>query len=147
MAGGTDTDSRYSKMTAKNFAVGSEIINDYNSIAASDSPDDKGDIVNLNALLELRHSTKMFAEGAPEDFMKSLVSTLGIDSQQATRLSDNQDVIVKQLDNRRLSNSGVSIDEEMTNLVKYQQSYNACAKMINTLAGIYDTLINRLGVG
>ena len=88
----------------------------------------------------------MFMEGAPEDFMKSLVATLGIDSQQSVRISDNQQVIVKQIENRRLSDSGVSIDEEMANLIKFQHAYNASAKMITTMAEVYDTLINRLGL-
>ena len=140
-----DIMSRYSNITAKNFAVSSDVVNDYNSISTSDAAGEKGNINNLNALIAMRNNTHMFAEGAPEDFMKSLVASLGIDSQQAVRLSDNQQAIVKHVDNQRLSISGVSIDEEMTNLVKFQQAYNASAKMINTLAGIYDTLINKIG--
>ena len=68
--------------------------------------------------------------------MKSLVVDVGIDSQQAQRLYGNQDNIVKVIDKQRTSVSGVSPDEEMTNLVKYQQAYNACAKMITTMAEI-----------
>jgi flagellar hook-associated protein 1 FlgK len=100
----------------------------------------------LNSLLKTRQNTKMFAEGAPEDFMKSLVATLGVDSQQAQNYQTNQEVIVKQIENRRLSDSGVSMDEEMANMVKFQHAYNASARMIQTMAEIYDTLINRLGV-
>jgi flagellar hook-associated protein 1 FlgK len=88
----------------------------------------------------------MFSEGAPEDFMKSLITTMGIDSQQAGNYSDNQQIVVNQLTNRRLSYSGVSIDEEMANLVKYQHAYNAAAKMIQTISEIYETLINELFV-
>lgn len=139
--------AQYEKITAKNFAVSLDIMTNINNISTSGEAGEKGNIQNLTALLEMRHNPYMFAEGAPEDFMKSLVATLGIDSQQAIRLSDNQKVIVKQLENRRLSDSGVSIDEEMTNLIKFQHAYNASAKMITTMAEIYDTLINRLGVG
>lgn len=143
----SDISARYKNLTAKNFTVSSDVVNDYNSIAASDNPDQVGNIVNLNEMLKMRHETQMFTEGAPEDFMKSLVATLGIDSQQAVMISANQQAIVKQVDNRRLSDSGVSIDEEMTNLVKFQHAYNASAKMIQTMSEVYDTLINRLGVG
>jgi flagellar hook-associated protein 1 FlgK len=76
--------------------------------------------------------------------MKSLVATLGIDSQQAENYGDNQKIVVNQIVNRRLSDSGVSIDEEMTNLIKFQQAYSASAKMIQTMSEVYDTLINRL---
>jgi flagellar hook-associated protein 1 FlgK len=71
---------------------------------------------------------------------------MGIDSQQAGNYSDNQQIVVNQLTNRRLSYSGVSIDEEMANLVKYQHAYNAAAKMIQTISEIYETLINELFV-
>lgn len=142
----SDVDNRYSFMTAKNFSVSNEVTTDYNAIAASDTPNQVGNIENLNKLLEMRNNVHMFTEGAPEDFMKSLVSTLGIDSQQAQIFSKSQDVIIHQLTNRRTSVSGVSIDEEMANLIKHQQAYNASARMITTMAEVYDTLINRLGV-
>ncbi len=137
---------RYEAMTAKNFAVSFDIMNDYNTIAAAGPGGEAGNIENLNRLLSLRHNKYMFLEGAPEDFMKSLVTTLGIDSQQAMRICDNQEIVVKQVENRRLSVSGVSIDEELANLVKYQYAYNAAAKMINVMVEVYDTLINRLGL-
>lgn len=134
----------YGNVTAKNFCVSSDIMNDYNLIATSDAAGEASNIDTLNNLLELRQNTQMFSEGAPEDYMKSLVATLGIDSQQAENYGDNQKVVVNQIVNRRLSDSGVSIDEEMTNLIKYQQAYNASAKMIQTMSEVYDTLINRL---
>lgn len=138
--------SSYSKVTAKNFTVSSDIIDDYNKIAASGAAGEAGNIEAMNSLLDLRHNPDMFSEGAPEDFMKSLVATLGIDKQQAQNYEGNQQIIVNQITNRRLSDSGVSIDEEMTNLVKFQQAYNASAKMIQTMGEIYDTLINKLFV-
>jgi flagellar hook-associated protein 1 FlgK len=141
-----DIIDRYSGMTAKNFCVGHEVETDYNAIAAADATGEIGNIDVLNSLLKTRQNTKMFAEGAPEDFMKSLVATLGVDSQQAQNYQTNQEVIVKQIENRRLSDSGVSMDEEMANMVKFQHAYNASARMIQTMAEIYDTLINRLGV-
>lgn len=138
---------QYSKITAKNIAVGSDIMSDSKSISTADAGGQVGNINILNKLLAMRHDPGMFAEGAPEDFMKSLITTLGIDSQQAVSISDNQDSIVKQITNRRTSVSGVSIDEEMANLVKFQHAYNASAKMITTMSEVYDTLINKLGIG
>jgi flagellar hook-associated protein 1 FlgK len=136
----------YEKITAKNFTVSADILDDYNLIAASDAPGEAGNIDVLNALLDLRRNMDMFSEGAPEDFMKSLVATLGIDSQEAGNYSDNQQIVVNQIVNRRLSDSGVSIDEEMANLVKFQHAYNAAARMIQTISEIYETLINKLFV-
>lgn len=145
-AGGATVDERYNRITAKNFAVSLDVMTDYNAIAASSNGNEVGNIENLNALIKMRHNPHMFSEGAPEDFMKSLVAALGVDSQQAVRYSANQNVIVKQIENRRLSDSGVSLDEEMSNMVKFQHAYNAAAKMITTMAEVYDTLINRMGI-
>lgn len=143
VAGITD---RYKQITAKNLTVSSDIMTDYNNISTSDEAGVKGNTNILNSLIKMRHDPHMFAEGSPEDFMKSLVTTLGVDSQQADQLSKNQNAIVKQIENRRQSDSGVSADEEMANLVKFQHAYNASAKMISTMAEVYDTLINKLGV-
>jgi flagellar hook-associated protein 1 len=137
---------KYKNVTAKNFAVGNEVMNDYNSVATSDMAGEAGNINVLNKLLDMRHDPDMFAEGAPEDFMKSLVASLGIDSQQAANYQSNQNVIVNQISNRRLSDSGVAMNEEMANMVKFQQAYNASAKMIQTMSDIYETLINKLFV-
>lgn len=141
-----DIYARYTSITARNISISEDIDTDYNKIATSDTTGQIGNINVLNNLLSMRHNPDMFAEGAPEDFMKSLVATLGIDSQQAKNYESNQSVIVKQITNRRLSDSGVSIDEEMANMVKFQHAYNASAKMIQTMGEIYDTLINKLFV-
>ena len=134
----------YDRITAKNFSVSFDILDDYNLIATSDAVGQAGNIEVLNELLGYRRNADMFAEGAPEDFMKSLIATLGIDAEQAGNYKDNQKVVVNQITNRRLSESGVSIDEEMANLVKFQQAYNASAKMIQTMNEVYETLINKL---
>jgi len=141
-----DIVARYSKITAKNFAVSSDILEDFNKIATSSTPGEAGNIENLSALIKFRINDQMFVEGAPEDFMKSVITTLGVNSQQAKRFSANKEIIVKQIENRRLSESGVSLDEEVSNMVKQQQAYSAAAQMINTMAEIYDILINRVGL-
>ncbi len=134
----------YDRITAKNFSVSFDILDDYNLIATSDVVGQAGNIEVLNDLLGYRRNADMFAEGAPEDFMKSLVATLGIDAEQAGNYGDNQKVVVNQIINRRLSESGVSIDEEMADLVRFQQAYSASAKMIQTMNEVYETLINKL---
>lgn len=145
----SDISDRYKMLTAKNFSLSGDLLNqqygEYN-IAASLGTGLNEDNKNLLEFLNMRHDTHLFSEGTPEDYMKSLVASLGIDSQQAAQITKNQENIARQIDNRRMSVSGVSIDEEMANLVRFQHAYNAAAKMIATMAEIYDTLINRIGV-
>ena len=139
----------YENLTAKNFSVSGDLINqeygEYNLAASAGAglPEDNS---NLLQFLDMRHDTHMFTEGAPEDFMKAMVASLGIDSQQSMQINKTQETIMEQIENRRASISGVSLNEEMVNLVKYQHAYNAAAKMISTMSEIYDTLINRVGV-
>ncbi len=140
-------DAMYSHITAKNFSISGEIFeNPSNNIATMGSPGEVGNIENLRSILSLRHNTYMFMEGGPEDFIKTVISTMGVDGQQAKAHLDNQKIMTAQLDTRRQSISGVSIDEEMANLVRYQHAYSAAAKMIQTYSEILDILVNRLGL-
>ncbi|EPR14363.1 flagellar hook-associated protein FlgK [Ruminiclostridium papyrosolvens] len=139
--------AQYNKLTAKNFSVSSDIIDNANNIATSDADGQNGNTNILKKLMGIRSNQSLYKEGAPEDFMKSLVAGMGIDAQQAETFAKTQETLVKQVDNRRMSVSGVNLNEEMTNMVKFQQSYNAAARMIVTMGEIYDTLINKLGVG
>jgi flagellar hook-associated protein 1 FlgK len=144
-----DIGNAYNKLTAKNFSISADLIHEesgeYN-IAASSTSGLSEDGSNLLSLIDMRHNVHLFMEGTPEDYMKSLISTLGIDTQQSIQITNTQDTIINQIDNRRSSVSGVSLNEEMSNMVKYQHAYTAAAKMISTLSEIYDTLVNRVGI-
>jgi flagellar hook-associated protein 1 FlgK len=67
---------------------------------------------------------------------------IGTDSKQATEMQGNQDLVVQQLDNRRSSISGVSLDEEATDVIRFQQAYQASAKVITTINAMLDSLMN-----
>ncbi len=132
-------------VTAKNFSIGLEVNEDPSeNLAVSAIGGSKANTDNLLSLLNMRHNTYMFTEGAPEDFVKTLISSLGVDGQQGEVFLATQDNITRQIENRRQSISGVSINEEMTNMVKYQQIYGASAKMIATYQDILDILVNGL---
>lgn len=117
------------------ITVNPDIINDTNLIAAAGNPfGGKGD--NRNAL-RLAHIKSISMDGASgptfDDFYGSLVSRLGIDSQEAQRMMVSQEYMVSQLDYRRQETSGVSLDEEMTKMIIYQHAYTAAARVITTL--------------
>ncbi|NLK67982.1 MAG: flagellar hook-associated protein FlgK [Clostridiaceae bacterium] len=137
----------YSKITAKNISISSEVFdNPTNNVAIMGAAEEMGNVEVLKAIMDLRHNTYMFNEGAPEDFIKTIISTMGVDGQQATHYLNNQVTMTNQIENRRQSISGVSINEEMANLVRYQHAYNAAAKMIQTHAELLEVLVNRLGI-
>lgn len=71
---------------------------------------------------------------------------MGVDSQEANRMSKNSAVLRDSVENRRQSVSAVSLDEEMTNMIKFQHAYNGSARMITVLDEMLDKIINGMGV-
>jgi len=83
------------------------------------------------------------AKNAKKSF-QTLVSKLGAESQAAINYVANYEATLLATDSRRQSVTGVSLDEEMANLIKYQHSYSAAARMISTTDQMLDTIINRM---
>lgn len=135
-------------INARNISVSSAIQQDLRKIAAADDKNGTENNKNVNSLLELHYRKDVFSTpvGTPDDFVKSILSSLAVDSQQAVRMEKNQRVMIKQINKQRMSISGVSMDEEMTNMIKFQHVYSASARMITTMDELYDTMINRLGL-
>jgi flagellar hook-associated protein 1 FlgK len=75
-----------------------------------------------------------------------MIGQLGLQSQEADRQSTNQQDIVTQVDSRRQSVSGVSLDEEMSDLIKYQHAYAAAARFMTAIDETLDKVINGMGV-
>lgn len=146
------TDSTYDPAAeyAKNIKVSSDILADdgLQKIAAASDPNAlPGDNTNVLNLIALRDTDITGLNGGTfDDFVSSLISNLGVDAQQANMMQANQSAMVKQVDYNRQSVSGVSLDEEMTNMLKYQKSYQASARMITVMDELLDTLINKMGV-
>ncbi|WP_425806925.1 flagellar hook-associated protein FlgK [Desulfitobacterium sp. Sab5] len=80
------------------------------------------------------------------DYYGANVVTIGVDVQQAQRMREGQDVLVTHMSNQRESYSGVSLDEEMTNLVKFQKSYAAAARMVTMMDDMLNTIVNGMGI-
>ena len=78
-----------------------------------------------------------------DEYYNAVVSTIGIESFSAQATLRQQEGIMLQLNSRRESISGVSIDEEMIKMIKFQQAYNASARMISVVDEMLDAL-NRM---
>lgn len=77
-----------------------------------------------------------------EGFFKNTINKLGVQSEEATRIVKNQNTLLKGLVERRLSTSGVSLDEEAINLVQFQHAFQANAKVITTVDQLLDVVVN-----
>jgi flagellar hook-associated protein 1 FlgK len=114
------------------------------TIAASGSAVAAGD--NGNSFIIAGLMTKnTVPSGLPSatfsNFYSNLVSKVGSDVKSIKTTVSQDEAFTKQLSTLRESNSGVSLDEELTNLIKYQRSYQASAKLITTATEMLDTII------
>ena len=85
--------------------------------------------------------------GAPDQSYAAFVGQVGAGVQAAQSTQNTAQAVLTAVSNQRQSVSGVSLDEEMTNLIQYQQAYQASARVMNAINSTLDTLINSVGAG
>jgi flagellar hook-associated protein 1 len=127
---------------AKNMSVTADIINDVNKIAASavvaaGNGDKAQEISALRDKLLMNTDTATFGS-----YYGSMIGEIGRAVADANSNAEHQDAILTQLISYRDSSSGVSIDEEMMNIIKYQMGYNAAGRLCQTVNELLDTLMN-----
>jgi flagellar hook-associated protein 1 len=83
--------------------------------------------------------------GATDQSYAAFISQLGTDVQSIQSTQETTQAVLDSIDNQRKSVSGVSLDEEMTNLVQFQRGYQASARMMTTIDEMLDTLVNHTG--
>jgi flagellar hook-associated protein 1 len=83
---------------------------------------------------------------APDSTYQQMIGQLGVAAQASSRRSDIQNAVRDQVDTDRGSESGVNLDEEMTNLLTYQRGYEAASRVLTTVDSMLDQLINRTGL-
>ncbi len=100
----------------------------------------------LDKSLDFESNGIKFYTGSFHDCFANIENTLGIDAKSANTLLENQISVLNQTSNSRDGVSGVQLDEEGMNLLHYNQSYNAAARLMTTLDEALDKLINGTGV-
>ncbi len=162
--GNIDNTQRYMFVNSKdNTNVGIEIgnigynleLNEVNNIAAATSPPPGNYEDNRNALkisewrLEdvFLEDTYLGAGGKYnyDEFYRNIITDIGLEGNKAANAAEAQGLLVEQVELKRQSLTAVSLDEEMTNLIKYEHSYNAAARIVNALDEMLDLIVNRLG--
>lgn len=74
--------------------------------------------------------------------IQSVIATIGVRAEEMVKLKENSDTVKIQLENERLSVIGVSVDEELTKLIQYQQGFQASARVISTVNTMLDVIVN-----
>ncbi|NPV53854.1 MAG: flagellar hook-associated protein FlgK [Firmicutes bacterium] len=134
---------------AGNIKVSDDLKADPRKIAAAAVPEAPGDGAVAKAIAELKDKLTMGGDPPTLTFTgyySETITMLGNEGQTAERMSDIEKLALQQHTNRKESFSGVSVDEELANMMKYQHAYNAAARMVTTIDEMLDTIINRTGI-
>ena len=108
-----------------------------------DKPNPVGDGANALKMATIK-SEKAIGRFTYEEFFKSIVSDLGISSQESKKFLENQNILINNLEQRRQSTVGVSLDEEMAEMLKFQHGYDAAARYMKTVDQMIETVIEKL---
>jgi len=94
---------------------------------------------------DIARSIASLAGGTTDKLYSSFVTGIGSMVQNAQRQQASSQALVNSVTSQRASTSGVSMDEEMTNMIKFQRAYQAAARAMSTMDDMLDIVINRTG--
>ena len=100
----------------------------------------------IEELQKLQKDVAMYRGSGGDQFLNTMISDVTVDTEEATLLADNYTIIVNTVEKQRTSISGVDEDEEALDLVKFQNAYNLCSKVVQIMSEMYDRLITSTGV-
>jgi len=133
-------------INAKNISVNQNLINNPYFVCAAaltSGLSETGDGSNSLAMSQVRNQNIATLGGTTtQGFISSFVGVLGSKSSTIQNSYDVKDNVVSQLEQKRESKVGVNLDEELTDLIRYQKSYEAAAKIMKTINETLSTIIN-----
>jgi flagellar hook-associated protein 1 FlgK len=128
---------------ASDIGVNSALANDPSQFQASGAPGDNGDNTIALSLAQLgsQDNSSLGNQTLSQSYAQS-VSNLGDAISSATDQLNTSQAVSSTLTNERSSESGVSIDQEMTNLMQFQKAYEASAQLVTTVNAMMETVID-----
>lgn len=132
---------------ASTIRVTSELIENPNAFRASDVENEEGNGKIAQQLSELQFAQLEDLDGATfENYFQGVIGDLGVEGLEANKLLENTVVLLGAVEQRRSSISSVSLDEEMTDMIRFQQAYNASARMMTVIDETLEKIIGGMGV-
>ena len=130
---------------ASDIEVNPNIVGDLDLIAAaSDALTVPGDSRQAIEIANLQYQLTMGGTQSYNDYYSAIVRDVGNEVLKSGASYNHQSDMMAQLENQRESVSGVSLDEEMINLLKFQNAYAAAAKLITTADEMMQTILQML---
>ena len=119
-----------------------DVKNKPEDIPLSSAPNEPGNSDIARSIARLADKSDFIGNETYYNYYSAFVGKLGSVRQDTTKLADNVKVVSEQLENQRQSIIGVNLDEEAVNLIKYQQSFQAASRVVNTTNEILTTIVN-----
>ena len=139
--------------SAGNLMVNPAILENYNKLALNKTKGNFSDNTLIENMIKDWESPGLLIDpNTPNtqvsigEYYANMIGEIGGMGVEAIQHLKNQQTMVKQVEGQRNSISSVSLDEEMSNMLKYQHAYNASARVISVLDTMIDTIVNRLGI-
>lgn len=144
-------EDNYSLFTAGEIEINPRILQNYAYIPlSSNSGTGDYDIETTKQLLNKWQasfatlSPNTLTENNFNEYYNSFIAELANRGEQLNTISTNQASMVNSIDNQRMEVTGVSSDEELTNMIKYQHAYNASARYVNTVNDMLKEILEKL---
>ena len=138
----TDGDRFLVEPTGRAASLMAVAITDTSDIAAANSGGNVGDNRNMLSLIALREANNL-KDGTKSvyDIYNNAVSQVAVDTRSAQANADTELSLLQSVTDRRDGLTGVNLEEEAANLIRYQQAYQAAAQIITTANDVFDTLL------
>lgn len=123
----------------------------YNHLALSPSGKIGDTTVILDTMQKWENNIDNFTDEhgnlySVSNYYRSIVDDLAVEVHEAGTYYDEHNGLTTAVDNKRQTLSGVSIDEELSYMLKYQYAYQAASKFINIIDSMVDKVVNNMGV-
>lgn len=109
-------------------------------------PRNPGNGANALRLANLRFTRIVDNRATLSEYWAGVTGALGVDAQKANQMVESQGVVVGHLERQREQVSGVNLDEEMADMVRFQHAYAAAARLMTAVDEIIETIVNRMGL-
>ncbi|MGM0587734.1 MAG: flagellar hook-associated protein FlgK [Bacteroidota bacterium] len=127
--------------TAESISVNSQVSSDPDNVAASSQPNEPGNAEKALALADLRNDDTVFSGQTFSEFAVNMSTSIGSELNAAASQLETTSSAQTLLENQQESVAGVNIDEELTNLIQYQNAYQASARVLSTARQMFDSLL------
>ena len=139
-----------SAYTVTNICVNTTVMDDYSKLPLTTKVGED-DYASAEKLVKIFQDDQLYYNGGWdgltfEEFYETLTNDVANTGKIYSSMADNEAELATALHNQRLQVMGVSSDDELSNMIKYQQAYNAASRYINVVSELIETLVLSTGV-